>query len=474
MQTRKQFVKTVGLAGLSILTKQIQTLANGLYSAVAFNNGNVDDVVFYKKADAPYENLRKGFNLRVNNYPAVIALCKNTNGVVAAVQYAKVNNLNIVVKSGGHCMEGFSSLENGMVINVSLLNTLTLNNNNTVTLGPAITLKKIYETLIPNGKYLPGGSCQTVAIGGLTLGGGYGILSRTFGLTCDSLIEATMVTADGEIVNTKNDAQLLWALKGGGNNNMGVITQMKFTIHKAPKTLQSYKFRKTNVTIEEALAICKLWFEQVKKLPNSCFSAFIYNGKTTYILLTNIAVNSNEVNSVINVFKANSNKISQTAALPLGKALKAYYAEDHAITFKNASAGLYKSFANIETVLPNVFEQIKKKPGILYQVNTLGGAIHHKSYANASSFAHRDYLYFSELQAYWDLPSQTLGYIKSFEAIQQQFTQAGITAQYRNYPDINFKDWARLYYGQHLEKLLAIKRKYDATNRFGGLQTLTV
>jgi hypothetical protein len=473
MHSRKKFIQTLGLTGLALLTKQIDAFANGLYKEDDIES-RVDDVVFYKKNDAPYETLRGGFNLRVNNYPSVIALCKNTNGVVAAIQYAKKNNLKTVVKSGGHCMEGFSGLDNGMVINLSLLNTLNMVSDNVVKVGPAITLKQIYETLIPKGKYLPGGSCQTVAIGGLTLGGGYGILSRTFGLTCDSLIEATMVTANGEIVNTKNDKELLWALKGGGNNNMGVVTEMKFTIHKAPKTLQSYKFRKTNATKEEALAICKLWFEQVKLLPNTCFSAFIYNGRTTYMLLTNTALNSAIVSNVINIFKANSNKTSQTAALPLGKALKAYYAEDHAITFKNASSGLYKSFEDIEKVLPEVFELIRKKPGILYQVNTLGGAIQNQSFKEASSFAHRDYFYFSELQAYWDLPSQTAGYLKSFEAIQQQFALAGVTAQYRNYPDINFKNWAQLYYGQHLNRLLAVKRKYDSGNVFGGIQTLIV
>jgi hypothetical protein len=467
---RKQFIKTAAISGLALLTRQVQSFANGLYKLTDVHS-NTNDVLFYKKGDLPYETLRKGFNLRINSYPTVIALCKNTKGVVAAIQYATQNNLKVVVKSGGHCMEGFSSIENGMVINVSLLNTLAINGN-TVTLGPAVTLKQIYETLIPKGKYLPGGSCQSVAIGGLTLGGGYGILSRTFGLTCDSLVEATMVTANGDVINTKNDKELLWALKGGGNNNLGVVTEMKFNIYKAPNTLQSFKFRKTNATQAEALAICKLWFEQVKLLPSTCFSAFIYNGRTTYILLTNTTTNTAAVNNVINTFKAHSNKTSQTAALPLGKALKAYYAEDHAITFKNASSGLYKSFDDVKAVLPEVFSLISKKLGILYQVNTLGGAIQQQSFKEASSFAHRDYFYFSELQAYWDMPGQTAGYLKSFEAIQQQFALAGVTAQYRNYPDVNFKNWAQLYYGANLDRLLAVKRKYDARNVFGGTQTL--
>ncbi len=469
-QSRKKFIKQIGITGIALLTQRLESFSKSIpYNFISINDENV---VYYKKENTEYETLRKGFNKRIDNYPGVIAVCKNTKGVAEALQYAKTNDLKVSVKSGGHCMEGFSSMNDGMVINLSLLDKIEWIDKNTITVEPACTLKTIYENIIPQGKYLPGGSCQTVAIGGLTLGGGYGLMSRNFGLTCDSLLEATVVTGDGRIINTKDDPELLWALKGGGNGNFGVVTQMKFSLTPAPKTMQSYKFRNKLTDIATAKKTCNQWFLLSKTLPNSCFSAFIFNGRTTYILLTNIEKNNSDVDEFIKTFKAGSTKFTQGNAIPLSQALKAYYAEANPLTFKNASAGLYKSFNDIEPVIEQVFTLIKQRPGILYQVNTLGGNIQSGLLEQNSSFAHRDCFYFSELQSYWENPIATNKFLKQFELIQQQFANAGVKAQYRNYPDINFKNWAELYYGKNLGRLLAVKNKYDPGNVFSGVQTL--
>jgi len=467
-QTRKKFIQQLGLAGMALLTSR----AFGKNFPYKFLEISSDNVIYYEKSSGEYETLRKGFNKRINKYPKIIALCMNANGVVEAMQYAKTNKLKLTVKSGGHCMEGLSCLDGGMVINLSLLNKIDWLDKNTINIGPACTLKSIYETVIPVGKYLPGGSCQSVAIGGLTLGGGYGLMSRNFGLTCDSLLEATMVTGEGKIVNTKDDAELLWALKGGGNGNFGVVTQMKFNLQQAPVTMQSYKFRNKTADIQIAKETCRQWFTRSQLLPDTCFSAFIFNGRTTYILLTNTGKNNTAVSDFIDHFKGASSKFTQGKRLPLAQALKAYYAEANPLTFKNASAGLYKDFSDIEPVIEEVFSLIKKKPGILYQVNTLGGKIQSALFEQNSAFAHRDRVFFSELQAYWESASATPGFLNQFEQIQQQFVNAGVKAQYRNYPDINFKDWANLYYGKNLTRLTAVKNKYDPGNIFGGLQTL--
>jgi len=220
----------MGLTGLALLLHKVNAMNRQVsYHILQNKSENVD---YFQKDAAQYEILRKGFNKRINKYPKIIALCKNTLGVVEAVQYAKANNLLVTVKSGGHSMEGFSCLDGGMVINLSLLNSMQWIDANTIRVGVACTLKQIYEKLIPAGKYLPGGSCQSVGIGGLTLGGGYGLMSRNYGLTCDSLLEATGVTAAGQIINTKEDPELLWALKGGGNGNMAIVTEMTFSVQK--------------------------------------------------------------------------------------------------------------------------------------------------------------------------------------------------------------------------------------------------
>lgn len=467
-QDRKTFIKQLGLTGLAVVLQNM----NGFGGAYKLLDVSDDNVIYYEAGSEIYESLRKGFNKRINKFPRVIALCRNTQGVVDAIKYAAKNNLPVTVKSGGHCMEGFSCNDGGMVINLSLLNNLKLLDNKTLSVEPACALKTIYETIIPKGKYLPGGSCQSVAIGGLTLGGGYGLMSRNYGLTCDSLVEATIVTGNGKVVNTKEDPELLWALKGGGNGNFGVVTQMKFGIQNAPATMQSFKFRNKKTSIEEAVETCRQWFERSVTLPRKCFSAFIFNGRTTYILLTNTGKNDEAVNKFIDYFKAGATQFSHGNPLPLGRALKAYYGESKPTTFKNASAGLYKNFSEIEPVITQVFTLIKKKPGIIYQVNTLGGIINTPELETGSAFPHREYSFFSELQAYWQSEISGKSFLDQFELIQQQFAGAGINAQYRNYPDLNFKNWGKLYYGKNLDRLLVLKKKYDPANVLSGPQTL--
>jgi hypothetical protein len=468
--SRKQFLQQSSLAGLALLFQQFQSLGSGR-SYQPLNPGN-EHVSFYAAPNAEYEALRAGFNKRINRFPKIIALCKDTQGVVEAMQYARNNQLPVTVKSGGHCMEGFSCLDGGMVINLSLLNKLTWLDAQTISLQPACRLKEIYDQLLPKGKYLPGGSCQTVAIGGLTLGGGYGLMSRQFGLTCDSLLEATVVMPDGRIVNTASDPELLWALKGGGNGNIGIVTNMKFRLHKAPATMQSFRFRNRKVDLTKAKEILQQWFERTATLPLSCFSAFIFNGQTTYILLTNTGKHTDAVQAFVDYFQSQSTSVQKGGRLPLARALKAYYGKAEPLLFKNASAGLYKSFADIESVVDPVFELIKKKPGMLYQVNTLGGAIVSAEKESTSSFPHRAFPFFSELQAYWETEKAGTGFLQQFEAIQQLFRKAAVTAQYRNYPDVNFSNWATAYYGQYLERLQAVKRRYDPENRMAGPQTL--
>src|SRR6185369_6404928 len=143
----------------------------------------------------------------------------------------------------------------GMVINLSLLNKIEWVNNDIIKGGPGCTISYLYDEILPKGKIIPGGSCGSVGIGGLTLGGGYGLLARKYGLTCDSLQEVSMVDAKGEITNTANDKELLWACKGGGNGNFGVITSLTFKLHKAPATLQSFRFRTHNINAARAKQI---------------------------------------------------------------------------------------------------------------------------------------------------------------------------------------------------------------------------
>ncbi|MEO6255031.1 MAG: FAD-binding oxidoreductase [Ferruginibacter sp.] len=459
---RKDFLKLALLGHLGLLVKPLKSFSERVEKY--FPPVSNDHVSYFKKGDADYELLRKGFNKRIEKFPLVIALCKNTTGVTEAIKYARQNKLPVAIKSGGHCMEGFSCNDGGMVINLSTLNKIEWIDANTVKVGPGCTLSNIYDEVLPKGKILPGGSCAGVGIGGLVLGGGYGLLGRKFGLTCDSLQEVTMVDGTGNIRSSTYDPELLWACKGGGNGNFGVVTELKFKLHKAPASLQSYRFKSYKVDAKKARAVLEKWFETTASLPPDCFSAFVLNGKTLYILLTNAGKHNAVVQKVVDELSALSARTTKTKPQPITTALKVFYGRREPLYFKNASAGLYKNFADIEKCIDKVIDTVISSPGMIYQVNTLGGNIQNAEFEKASSFPHRAFTYFSELQTYWELEKQQAKLLEKFQQVQMLFIENGIKTQYRNYPDINFKNWGDMYYGIHYLKLQQIKAKYDPDN----------
>ena len=468
---RKKFLQLSILAPLSLMTKPMRIFSlqpNKLTSPTA----DAIPVIYYKPGDADYDILRKGFNKRIDKKPAIIALCNNTQGVADAINFAAKNNLPVAIKSGGHCMEGFSVNNGGMVINLSAMKKIEWIDTETVKVNPACTLQEIYDALLPKNKIIPGGSCAGVGIGGLVLGGGYGLLARKFGLTCDSLQAITMVDGTGKIQTASAGSELLWACKGGNNGNFGVVTALTFKVHQAPPTMQSFRFKSYKQTTDQVKKTMNQWFTLTAKLPDNCFSAFVQNGKTTYILLTNVGPNNDSIQKTIDGLKAVTQKFTQTQKAPLSQALKVFYGQKNPLYFKNASAGLYKNFAQIESYIDQVLNITLNTPGMIYQVNTLGGKIQSPEFEKQSAFPHRAYPFFSELQTYWESPSQQQNLLIQFQKVQDIFNKNGTTAQYRNYPDLNFNGFADLYYGNSLKKLQQIKNKYDPKNLFRYEQSL--
>ena len=298
--SRREVIKNLGLAGFSlyltscwtdiseetIKDKKLPVNGDSLSNNIPKDSIEIieevlksKNVAYFKKGDEAYNSLKVGFNLRVPKTPALIALCENERGVAEAVRYAKQNDLKISIKSGGHSFESFSSNDGGMQINLSLLKQISWQDNNTVKIGPGLLLKELYAQLLPKKRIIPAGSCGTVGVGGLALGGGYGFFARKHGLTCDSVLEARMVDGKGEIHNIKNNSDLMWALRGGGNGNFGVFTEFTFRTYTAPDHFTRHRFKAFKLDTFRSRELLKTWFQYSSKLPKSAFSAFVLNGK---------------------------------------------------------------------------------------------------------------------------------------------------------------------------------------------------
>ena len=361
-------------------------------------------------------------------------------------------------------MEGFSCNDGGLVINLSTLNHIEWIGDDMIKVGRGATLSQIYDVMLPKKKIIPSGSCGGVGVGGLTLGGGYGLFSRKYGMTCDSLEEVTMVDGNGNIRNSKDDPELLWACRGGGSGNYGVITDMTFKVHEAPQMLTAHWFKINTIDPERGAATLEKWFELTKDMPVACFSAFVLNGKLLNILLLNSEAHSAPVQSIIDAMTPLVDKVTIGKPRPLAIAVKNYFGLKGPVYFKNSSAGLYKSFNDIRAFIKDVIDKVNKTPGMIYQVNTMGGNIDLPEAAKNSAFPYRSCHYVSELQTYWEAAPQGERLINAFAEVQDIFYKNGIRTQYRNYADINFKDWEHSYYGTNYERLQKIKAKYDPDN----------
>ena len=153
--------------------------------------------------------------------------------------------------------------------------------------------------------------------------------------------------------------------------------------------------------------------------------------------------------------------------------LKVHYGLQHPIYFKNASAGLYRNYKDIEACALIVLDKVIKTPGLIYQINTLGGKINSPQFQQASAYAHRHLPFLSELQAYWDEPKEEKNRVEAFEEIQKHFFENDVKAHYTNYPDLNFRNWREAYYGNNYERLLAVKKSMILKTELNTSKVLT-
>lgn len=180
--------------------------------------------------DEGYDTARSVWNAMIDNRPALIACCADANDVAAVVNFARQTDALISIKGGGHNIAGNAVTEGGVMIDLSAMNSVDVNPaTHRVQVGPGATLAELDAATTPYGLAVPVGINSTTGIAGLTLGGGFGWLTRAHGLTIDSLIAADVVTADGArlCATADENPDLFWAIRGGGGN-FGVITRFEF------------------------------------------------------------------------------------------------------------------------------------------------------------------------------------------------------------------------------------------------------
>ncbi|XP_046328691.2 uncharacterized FAD-linked oxidoreductase ARB_02478-like isoform X2 [Haliotis rufescens] len=255
-----------------------------------------------------YGNLTIMKDTLYTRFPSYIILVRSVQDVQKVMLFARKYDLRVTIQSSGHDYIGRSTGDGSIMINLSRMQGIDINLNSPLNADGVIRSEsgnnwaRVYEEVNKQGRVVVGGSVHTVAMGGYTLGGGHSPMSRTLGLAVDNLLEVTIVTADGSIVNASasgtvkvshdgsvthsSDPDLFWSLRGGGGGTFGVVTSFVFKLHKPPSAFGHltcvFRFHRQNDQ-EKAKDLIKFYFDLAKTLPNEWGGYFLgYNDFSDY------------------------------------------------------------------------------------------------------------------------------------------------------------------------------------------------
>ena len=425
--------------------------------------------------------------------PTGIAYCKLASDVAACVNFAGKFKLPVRARSGGHSYGGWSSVDNGLIIDVSQLNSMKFGTN-TVTVGSGIDLINFYSGLAARGKAVPGGSCPTVGIAGLTLGGGVGVLSRIYGLTSDNLQSLDIVTADGstQTCNSSSNRGLYWASRGGGGGNFGVATSFTFGTHD----LTSLVLFGLSWPWSQASRVVSAWQSWAPHEPDALWSnlhlsaafggsPFIGVGgsfvgsvagakaeldKLYHLVGTGPSGSSIGENSYLNamLIEAGCEGVSVHACdTPPGGSLPRvpFFAKSDFFTKPLDSAAITTLLGGIDRL-----RTIKGAAGGSGSIafDALGGAVNRVKPEN-TAFVHRDSLFLAQYYTSWNWPGSSSGVANQKTWIDSYYNAVHPHASgqaYQNYLDPDLQNFEDAYYGANYARLQGIKSRYDPGQLF--------
>jgi FAD/FMN-containing dehydrogenase len=222
--------------------------------------GNSLDGELFTPSSPGYDAIRRPVNVAYGDVrPRLVVLCRSVSDVVDVVTYAAATGDRIAPRGGGHCFAGRSSTD-GIVLDMSGLDGISVADGGVATIGAGACLGEVYAALHAYGRTLPAGCGPTVGITGLTLGGGIGLLGRTHGLTCDRLVGAQVVLANGSVVdcNHDHDPGLFWGLRGAGGGQFGVVTLLRFDTVPEPMSTR-IEAHWSDIALEQLVSAWQAW-----------------------------------------------------------------------------------------------------------------------------------------------------------------------------------------------------------------------
>lgn len=424
------------------------------------------------------------FNPRFDDIrPAAVAFPLDARDVQAAIRFTTAHGIQVRARSGGHSYAGYSTLADGAVLDLRRLNTIRVDGaSRTATIGAGCQLIDVASTLAGKGSRVPVGSCPSVGIAGVSLGGGFGLASRQLGLTIDSMVSVQIVTADGQLwtVDESTDHDLMWALRGGGGGNFGVVTEFVFTLHPAPRTATYFDVEWPWPSAAEAVAAWQAWAPHAREEVTSILHvnagsrpSITANGQYAgpardipQILRSLLDVPGAELRSnlemgylSLQLLLAGCADIGLSACHTVGTSRggrlprETFNAKSDYVARPLTINGLSAMIAAAEA------------PGVGAMLcDSYGGAIARVA-ADATAFAHREQLFCVQ---YYGTGAGS-AWIDQAAAKMHPFVSG---QAYQNYIDPTLKHWQQAYYAGNLARLQATRKRVDPEHYFNFPQAI--
>jgi FAD/FMN-containing dehydrogenase len=437
-----------------------------------------------RPGDAGFSTAARPYNAALGvRRPAAIARVAGTADVSACIKRVRGHGVTLAARCGGHSYPGFSTPDDGVVVDVSALKGITVKNDGTAVVGAGARLIDVYAALAAHGRALPAGSCPTVGIAGSTLGGGIGVVARAYGLTCDHLRGATVVTADGQVhtVDGNHDADLFWALRGGGGGNAGIVTGFTFGTVPAPTiTIFSLHFPASRTA--RVLRAWSAWMDAAPdRLSSLCAvtAASTPTNRVTGTWTGSASGLSGHLASLIAAVGASPTSRTThtygylTAMKYFAGCLNETVTACHSSSTPGGTLGR-ESFRAASRMLEHtmtasaadqIVSLMHRQKGMVLLFDSLRGRVASVRTAD-TAFAHRGA--HASVQVYSGNAANGAAVL----AVQQALAPLVGTGAYVNYLNPGQRDWATASYGANLPRLRRVIRHYDPDGVFDFAQSV--
>ena len=461
-------VKVVGLTGdrITLDGASLEKLKSSLRGALLF------------PGDEGYDTSRTVWNAMIDRKPALVARCAGVADIRQAVTFAQTHRLLTAVKGGGHNIAGNAVCEGGLLIDLSTMRTVTIDPIAAVAhVEPGATLGDFDHECQAFGLATPVGINSTTGIAGLTLGGGFGWLSRKHGMTVDNLLAADVVTADGRLIraNEKEHADLFWAIRGG-SGNFGVVSRFEFKLHPVGPEILSGMIV---YPIKEAAQALKQFREVVKKLGDDT-NVWTVLRKAPPLPFLPPEVHGTEIIAFC-LFHAGDPDAGRAAFEPLRKfgtvlgeftAMQPYTAWQQTFDplLTPGARNYWKShnFVDLSDGAIDVavkYAQSLPSPHCEIFFGLIGGATT-RPRPDATAYSHRDAIYVCNVHGRWETAAEDqkcTDWARGFFKEAAPYATGGV---YVNFLTDDEPERVKTAYGPGYDRLVAVKNQYDPGNLF--------